>query len=175
MKNRCILIFPKIENMGAIHAIREKYDPAANKVAPHITLVFPFESSIRKSDLKEHMIKVLSNVKPFKVTLSGITGDELFGKFLFLNVKRGKKAITDLHKRLYTGILKEFLPVWIENGPFLPHMTVGKIDDREEFEAALNETKAMTECFEATVRTISVEIIEENGDSTIEMEVDLKK
>lgn len=41
------MIFPKFENIKIIDEIRDKYDPLANHVRPHITLVFPFESNIR--------------------------------------------------------------------------------------------------------------------------------
>jgi len=172
-KNRCILIFPQIENIGIIDEIRERYDPLAERVRPHITLVFPFVSEIRASDLKIHLAQALCGIKPFEVTLSGITGDILFERFLFLNIDHGKSEIIEMHKRLYTGILEEFMPVWLKNGAFFPHMTVGKIDDREQFEIAVEETKDRTESFKTIINKVSVEIIEENGDSSIEMEADL--
>ncbi len=44
IKKRCIMIFPKFENMKIINEIREIYDPVVNNVGPHITLIFPFEN-----------------------------------------------------------------------------------------------------------------------------------
>ena len=43
---RTIMIFPEFENMEIIDNIRKKYDPLAELVRPHITLVFPFESQM---------------------------------------------------------------------------------------------------------------------------------
>lgn len=41
---RTIMIFPEFEEMEIIDEIREKYDPLARLVRPHITIVFPFIS-----------------------------------------------------------------------------------------------------------------------------------
>ena len=43
---RDILIFPKFENIYLIQNIRNKFDPLANLIAPHITLAFPFLDDI---------------------------------------------------------------------------------------------------------------------------------
>ncbi|CEK32658.1 2'-5' RNA ligase superfamily (plasmid) [[Clostridium] sordellii] len=40
MKNRCIMIFPKFNNIEIINKIRKQYDPLFEKVQPHITLIF---------------------------------------------------------------------------------------------------------------------------------------
>jgi 2'-5' RNA ligase len=46
-KKRAIIIFPQFgSDTNLIQDIRNQYDPLANKIAPHITLVFPFESDI---------------------------------------------------------------------------------------------------------------------------------
>ncbi len=59
IKRRTIMIFPQFENIDIIDEIREKYDPLANHVRPHITLVFTFESSLTSIELKEHLEKCL--------------------------------------------------------------------------------------------------------------------
>ena len=42
IKKRTIMIFPQFENINLINEIREKYDPLAKHVSPHISLVFTF-------------------------------------------------------------------------------------------------------------------------------------
>lgn len=56
---------------------------------------------------------------------------------------------------------------------FLPHMTVGNVSALENFNKAIEDTKNITDVFETTVESISVEIIDENEDSIIEMQVPL--
>ncbi len=48
MKERTIMIFPKFDNLDIINSIRDKYDPLAKLVPPHLTLVFPFKSELTK-------------------------------------------------------------------------------------------------------------------------------
>lgn len=174
MLERCIMIFPEFSNMSIIDEIRGKYDPLESHVRPHITLVFPFSSNIESSELKNHLKGVLSIVKPFRIVLNGITPIKSFGNYLFLNIKNGKDEIIELYRRLYTGILEEYHPQWLKSGGYLPHMTVGKIESEEEYKLAIEETKGIIDIFDTTINRVSVEIIDENEDSVIEMEIELE-
>jgi hypothetical protein len=165
------MIFPKFENIQIIDEIRGKYDPLANHVRPHITLVFPFDSDIGKSELEEHIRSTVSDLKPFEVVLGNLKPVRSFGNYLFLNIIDGSDNIKELHKRLYTGILESYFPVWLKNGAYLPHMTVGCLGDEEKFAEAVRETKDFSEVFRTTVTHVSVEIIDENEDSTIELNI----
>jgi 2'-5' RNA ligase len=69
IKKRTIMIFPQFENINIINEIREKYDPLANHVRPHITLVFTFESSLTSIEIKGHLKKVLDGTRQFRLTL----------------------------------------------------------------------------------------------------------
>jgi 2'-5' RNA ligase len=174
MLKRCIMIFPKFENGQIIDKVRERYDPIANHVRPHITLVFPFDSDIETTELKEHILSVLSEVTRFEIILNGITPTNFLGKYLFLNIQKGNDEIIELHKRLYTGTLQNYYPEWLKVKVFLPHMTVGSFDNEEEFEMAINETRNINDSFKTTVNEISVEVIDENEDSIIELNISLK-
>lgn len=165
------MIFPKFENGQIIDEVREKYDPLANHVKPHITLVFPFDSNIETNELKQHISSVLAGCKPFEIILHKITPAESFRKYLFLNVGKGSREIIELHKRLYTGILQPYFPEWLKEDTFVPHMTVGCFDCDENFKTAIDETRNIDDLFETIVDEISVEIIDENEDSLIELNV----
>lgn len=174
MLKRCIMVFPKFENGNIIDDIREKYDPLANHVRPHITLVFPFDSDIATDDLREHISSVVSGIAPFELVLNGITAVNSFGKYLFLNIAKGENEIIELHKRLYTGILENHFPEWLKGNAFLPHMTIGNFDNDSDFEKAVNETKNIVDSFKTIVNEVSVEIIDENEDSIIELIISLE-
>lgn len=174
MVERCIMIFPEFSNIEIINSIRDKYDPLAKHVRPHITLVFPFQSDIGSTELREHLEKVLASVKPFHITLQGISAVQSFGYYLFLNIINGKEEIIDLNKRLYTDLLEPICPPWLKNGGFTPHMTLGKLATEEEHKAAALAVKGINDIFETSVTKISVEIIDESEDSIIEMEIGLK-
>lgn len=173
MLKRCIMIFPKFCNMDIINNIRKKYDPFESHVRPHITLVFPFDSNISFSELRRHLEDVLSSIKPFRIVLKNIVPVKSFGNYLYLNIESGKNEIIEIHRKLYTGVLEECIPHWLNSGGYHPHMIVGKIECEEEYILAIEETKKITESFETIVSMVSVEIIDENEDSVIEMEIEL--
>lgn len=168
------MIFPEFANMKLIDDIREKYDPLAKHVKPHITLVFPFDSHIDTNELRDHLIHKLEGIHPFYIRLKGITPIKSYGNYLYLNIQEGKEAIVDIHHKLYTELLAEHMPEWLRKGNYYPHMTVGNIDDEEEYNKAIKEIKDFNEVFETIVQTISVEIIDENEDSIIELTIPLK-
>ena len=167
---RAIVLFPKFENIDAIQAVRERFDPLASFIAPHITLVFPFESELSTQEIGDHVRRAIEGVKRFPVQLSSVTGDFRDG-YLFLNVKRGNDSIIDLHDRLYSGALEPFL---FRKVTYCPHMTVGRIEAQAEFDQALETLGDFTTRFEAQIDRVYVENIDSHERSTIELVLDLE-
>ncbi len=165
---RAIHIFPGFSNLHSINAIRAKYDPLADLIPPHVTLVFPFESNISTEVLEEHLHESTVGSHPFRIVLTGITGAE--GEYLFLNVKVGNDQIIQLHDKLYSGLLKQYL---YRSLTYTPHLTVGRIRDKRMFETALAETEEWNQVFETTVHEIIVENIDERKNYSVEMKVPL--
>jgi 2'-5' RNA ligase len=79
-----------------------------------------------------------------------------------------------LHKRLYTGILKDYYPPWLSEGNFSPHITVGSFKNKEDYDIAINDTKNINDTFRTIVTEITVEIIDQNENSIIESNISLK-
>ncbi|MCM1990436.1 2'-5' RNA ligase family protein [Oceanirhabdus seepicola] len=174
MKRRTIMIFPQFDNISVIDEIREKYDPLANHVRPHITLVFTFESNLTSIELKEHLEKVLTRTRPFGLTMGDIIKiDNPLGMYLFLVLKEGIEDIKKLSSKLYTGILEPYKPEWLNDKTFLPHMTIGNSTSRDDLDKAFKNVSVIKESFTTIVNKVSVEIIDENEDSIIDVEVNL--
>ena len=167
---RAIILLPKFNNIDAIQAIRERFDPLAGYIVPHITLVFPFESARSTQELREHIACALLGAKRFPIQLRGITGDSRDG-YLFLNVKRGNDEIIDLHDRLYRGLLEPYL---FRKVTFCPHMTVGRLERQTEFDQALEELAGFSEQFEAEIDRIYVENIDFDERSSVELTFELE-
>lgn len=166
---RAIVLFPKFDGLETIQAMRRKFDPLANYIAPHITLVFPFESALSAEELRAHLHTALAGAKKFNVRLCGVTGDVRDG-YLFLNVKQGNDEIIDLHDRLYSGALESFL---YRKVTYCPHVTVGRIEQQDAFDLALEELADFRECFETQIDRIYVENIDSQERSTVELEFEL--
>ena len=171
MSERTIMIFPKFSNMEIIDRIRRNYDPLADLVRPHITLVFPFHSDIADAELGSHIENAISGIRPFSLQLAGIFKQEdAFGNYLFLDVKEGKKQLIQLHDRLYSGALSSFS----SEIPYSPHMTLGNLENRNALHAAYEAVKSISESFSTVADTISVEKIGKQGESIILMEKNLR-
>ena len=167
---RAIILFPSFDNIKSIKSIREKYDPLANFIAPHITIVFPFDSDISTDDLKLHFNKVLKGTRKFYVQLKNFTGDFRDG-YLFLNVKIGNDNIIELHDKLYSGILESFL---FRKVTYCPHLTVGKLHQQTDFDKALDELLCYDESFETVIDKIYIVNIDSVEHSTVEFSFDLE-
>ena len=168
MTNRSILIFPKFDNCEPIDCLREKYDPLYSCIEPHITLVFPFLSDVSKVDLIQHIETVLRNFEAFNLVARGITGTP--DGYIFLDVKQGNDKLIELHDKLYQGILKPHLYRFI---PYTPHITVGRLFDLEKHRTVVESLSEFNEVFSTKVQKVSVEIIDDLENSSIEYEFSL--
>ncbi len=163
---RDILIFPKFENISEIEKVRKKYDELYGILPPHITLAFPFRNDISNNKLKEQLLDVISDIKPFKVKCKGISlkkDEKINSYYIFLNIVEGKEKIVEIHNRIYKNILKD---IDVKKYNYEPHITLGNTNNFDE-KVNLNEE------FETIVESIIVESIGEDESSIIEFEINL--
>ena len=167
MSLRTIMIFPEFENMDIIDRIRDKYDPLARLVRPHITLVFPFENEMSNEAIEEILIKRLYDVKPFEIVLNGISLQvDKYGNSLLLDVQKGAEDICYIHEVLCKNEFKQF----DSDIRYKPHIMIGKFQTEKELNNAYNDLKNLDESFTTIVNKISVEVIGKNEESIIVIE-----
>ena len=117
---RTIMIFPDFENGEIIDKIREKYDPLAKMVRPHITIVFPFDIQLSDEEIEKILDNRLNGIKAFEIEFQGFSKcEDKFGNYLFLEVVRGSDIIEDIHDTLYEAdVVVDAKPndasVWIQ-------------------------------------------------------------
>ena len=161
---RTIMIFPQFKNIGIIDEIRDRFDPLAKLVRPHITLVFPFDSEMSNEELGEKLTSSLQKVGSFELTLYGFSKSA--DNYLFLDIEKGKEIIKAIHDELYSEHFKEFyLDI-----PYIPHMTVGKLCSEQELNDAYEYVKNIDARFETVVDKVSVEMLGEHEESLIAIE-----
>lgn len=121
-----VATFPPWLPEEPIASFRRTYDPTANVVDPHITLVFPIPTSeIDRDPFREHVRTVVSRTASFDIRLNAF--EKSWDHWLFLVVTEGRDQVIELHDELYTGMLSPFL--WTEQ-PFLPHVGLGLFVER---------------------------------------------
>ncbi|HKS71313.1 MAG TPA: 2'-5' RNA ligase family protein [Ktedonobacterales bacterium] len=169
--SRAIVIFPELPApaLDAIQAVRRDYDPLAEVIPPHLTLVFPFASDLPSDGLASHMREAARGADPFDLVLAEVTGSE--DEYLFLNVKRGRDELIALHDQLYSPPLdRHFDPRFT----YTPHLTVGRVANRTTFDAALTDARVrLPSSFATTVRAISAYSIGADGARAVESTVAL--
>ncbi|EEL45243.1 2'-5' RNA ligase [Bacillus cereus Rock3-42] len=170
IKMRTILLFLNKISINEIEAIRLKHDPLFGLIPPHITIVFPFESSLSNDELKLHILKLSKGMQEIEIEFANkITS---VGEYLFLRVEKGKEQIEELHNILYTGPLLQFLK---EDIPYIPHVTIGRKESAELAAKVAEDIHSLPEKLQCVIDRISVERIGENEESIIEFEVPLQK
>jgi 2'-5' RNA ligase len=153
MDRRVVVAFPRIDSAiewQRVLAVRDRYDPLAGQIAPHLTLVFPFEDALPDAALEHHLRTVVAGLPPFPIVLRGITAHE--NEYLFLNVKQGNDALVGLHDALYSGVLAAHHR---RDHTFVPHITVGRLP-AQQLPAALEATADVTAPIEGQVEGLSV-------------------
>ncbi len=128
--------------------MRRRFDPLAETIPAHVTLVFPFAAGISDEDLKRHVESAMQGRRSFSLDLLGVscTADQ----FLLLNIGRGADEVRVLHDRLYTGPLHEFL----SPQEFTPHVTVGRFSTAE----ACDEANKVVRAADPRVQTVAAAI-----------------
>jgi 2'-5' RNA ligase len=129
--------FPRFDGIEKIEAIRRKHDPAAPLIAAHLSLVFPFPTSLTRLQLATHVRKVASRWPPIPTTFRRVRVHA--GEFVFLMAARGAASITALHDALYSRSLRQYLRP--EFG-YEPHITVARNAELARLEAACAEAEA---------------------------------
>jgi len=157
---RSILIFPEIYNLTEIQKVRQKYDPLADHIRPHISLVFPFESDISDASLVQQIEPIIKQVKSFAITFDKLGHDDQ--GYIWLQAAYGTDKLTKLHDELYKNeLLRPYLRSDI---PYVPHITLGKVAPSIQIKV-LNSLVIRNLSFSTFVDTVSVEKILPNDDS----------
>jgi 2'-5' RNA ligase len=114
-----LVFYPDFKHEG-LNRFREKYDPSYPVYREHMPLLHFIPASVTFESLDQHLTRVLSPWKPFEVHFSGLF--KSWDHWLLLGVCEGSGKVRELHKQIYTGILKPFLR---EDLPFEPHIGLG--------------------------------------------------
>jgi 2'-5' RNA ligase len=154
------------DDLEWIDRIRSRYDPQRNVIAPHFTLVFPFEADAVEAVLK-HATSVALEAKPSNFVLrSALAAKDAFTPLshVFLIPDEGFSSVVALHESLNSG---NFAPIARPDIPFIPHVTVGAFENPEQVEAVADELNAAGVAITGTI--FSMDILELDGKAVREV------
>ena len=130
--------FPVPAGIEKVEAIRRRHDPASPLIPAHVSLAFPFPTSLTQLQIATHVRSVVSRWPPVPVAFRRVRIHA--GEFVFLMASRGAASITALHDKLYTRSLRQHLRP--EFG-YEPHITIARNPDSRELEAACAEAERL--------------------------------
>jgi hypothetical protein len=114
-----LLIYPSVDE-DLVGAIRRKYDPTVDVIAPHVPVVYPVPGGVGRDLLISHVQSVTPACTPFEIRLGALHRSA--DHWLFLTPVNGNEALRRLHLRLHTGLLAEFRAT---DRDYAPHVGLG--------------------------------------------------
>jgi 2'-5' RNA ligase len=161
---RVLVVFPCVAPCDAwsqVVSFRDRFDPLARRVPPHLTLVHPFMDMFSDSALEGHVQAVAGMIKAFPIILERVSLHE--GEYLFLNVTRGGDYLVNARNKLYQGALA---PHCDRDSTFIPHMTIGRVAPHQVRDA-LAASSELTSHIDGYAESISAYRINADGSRSV--------
>lgn len=150
---------------------RTRFDPQAGRIGAHVSLVFPFPTLLTAAQVASHVKRVTSGWPVLPVSFRGV--ESIQQRFVLLMCDLRAAAITELHDRLYSGVLASHLRTDLE---YQPHITLGASDDEAGFNEMLSEAELyFRDSIDATCRELTVVRYGDDGTITSEATVPLSR
>jgi 2'-5' RNA ligase len=127
-----VILLPPTNLDERIRRYRQRYDPLAAAIAPHVTLVHPFLDDIAPSELQDHLARVVESTPPFRMCVAEVT--PFPDGYIYLNLKEGNDTTIALRDRLYGGPLAHHKS---RRDTYVPHVTIGRAADEVTMDQAL--------------------------------------
>ena len=168
MPRRALIMFPEGDGLAEVEELRRRFDPLAQVIPAHITLVFPYVDTLSATELQQHIRRALEHRPAFDVHIEGATEAE--GEYVLLPVTRGREQLIDLHDRLYRG------PLALHRSRahvYEPHITIGRLREESARREALALARAQLRPCDARLREVAVFRLESASAGAVEFTVPL--
>ena len=134
--------------------LRRSYDPNADVVAPHVTLVYGVDDGLESEAVRWARIQAGAfSAASLRFTLATVARDyENSTWYLFLMPRQVPAPLSELHRRLNSGPLQGAPDV-----PFDAHLTLGQFGERVLADAVAQDCNAAG--VGITARIVSLEVL----------------
>jgi 2'-5' RNA ligase len=116
-----------------VEELRRELHPAHTHADAHLTILPPRPLGDSQQQAVELLTEVCQTAAPFQVTLGDVETFVPLTPTVFLRVARGAYRMRELHDKLNRDVLY-FNEPW----PYMPHLTIAKMDTVEEARKVLN-------------------------------------
>ena len=158
----CIFLLPETDQLPQLQWLRDKYDPLAGKIPPHITLVFPGQLDGDRTRLAALLDRQAPSL-PIRFSLGAPVAQE---SYLYFPLVEGRAQVAALNDALYAALP----PGLRADIPYHPHLTFGRLGPGQDAAAMLREAEAVLPCSGLAGRMV-LERIGADDESIFEHEV----
>lgn len=134
-----------------VEALRREMHPKHAHLPAHISILPPRPLHGTETEAVEAMEQVCGAVAPFEITMGEVATFAPTTPTVFIRLARAAYRMRELHDRLNSGPLRAEEP-W----PYMPHLTIAKMDTQEQSEHVLAEASRRWEEY-ASTRTVVVD------------------
>jgi 2'-5' RNA ligase len=110
-----------------VEELRRELHPAHTHADAHVTILPPRPLAGSEPEALQMLSEICQNALPFEVTMGDVETFIPVTPTVFLRVARGAYRLREMHEKLNRGGL-EFKEPW----PYMPHLTIAKMDTTEE-------------------------------------------
>jgi len=136
LPRRALVWFPDAPALTAIERFRSAHDPLAAALPAHLTLVFPFASTLGAVQVAAHVRRATARWPALPVRFEGL--GHFHSDWVHLRVTRSHAAVVALHDRLYRGALAPFLR---RDLPYEPHLTIARASPGQSSDALIDAAR----------------------------------
>jgi len=160
LPRRAIVWFPPREVVEDVERFRALHDPLGSALPAHVTLVFPFASTLGTVQVAAHVRRAIARWPVLPVRLAGL--GHFHADWIYLRMTQGQAAVTALHDRLYSRALAPFLR---RDLPYEPHLTIGRAPDAAACEVLLDAARkaGLDRPRHAVIRSLTVCTLTDEG------------
>jgi 2'-5' RNA ligase len=149
-----------------VEELRRDLHPAHTHADAHVTILPPRVLSGTESDAIDVLSEVCQSAVAFEVAMGDVETFVPITPTVFLRVARGAYRLRELHDKLNRGAL-----YFIEPWPYMPHLTLAKMDKVEEAEKVVDIARERWRNYSGTriVRIDSVTFVKGVGERWMDL------
>lgn len=156
----CIYLSVNHAKLDDIQRLRAQFDPLAETVPPHVTVVFPFATDWPRDELI-----ALAQRAPIPTAGFGLSPPVAHNGCLYFPLRTGQEVQT-LHEFFHSR-----LPAKRSSERFIPHVTFGRVEQVQTMATALENATRVLPVDNATfVNLVVAGIVERAGRTSITIE-----
>jgi 2'-5' RNA ligase len=134
--------------------LRKELMPSLEGSAAHISILPPRPLMGTETEALDTLEELCRDVDPFEVSMGDVETFAPRTPTVFVRVAHAAYRMRELHDRLNTGVL-EYQEPW----PYMPHMTIAKMDGISQAEHALRVAQARWQSYSGSRRVHVAQLI----------------